>query len=104
MDCVPAFLRGDFAEKWHAEKSPKPAAPKPASSGIVLRRKKADTLGPDGQPVGHHEGAPAVEVKPAEPKVEPKVEHPPEPKVEAAPEPKVEAAPEPKVEIGRAHV
>src|SRR5207248_1084760 len=46
-------------ERVSGERVPKAAAPKPPSSGVVLRRKKADTLGPDGQPVGdHHEMAP----------------------------------------------
>src|SRR2546430_17713989 len=41
-------------EKFRGERSPKAAAPKPPASGVVLRRKKADTLGPDGQPIGEH--------------------------------------------------
>ena len=41
-------------EKVMGERAPKPVAVKPSSSGVVLRRKKADTLGPDGQPVGDH--------------------------------------------------
>src|SRR5438270_11160144 len=41
-------------EKLLGERSPKAVAPKPPSSGVVLRRKKADTLGPDGQPLGDH--------------------------------------------------
>src|SRR5207237_10597020 len=46
-------------ERIAGERVPKPVAAKPPSSGVVLRRKKADTLGPDGQPVGdHHEMAP----------------------------------------------
>src|SRR5437764_13465312 len=46
-------------ERVSGERVPKAAAPKPPSSGVVPRRKKADTLGPDGQPVGdHHEAAP----------------------------------------------
>src|SRR2546430_11638030 len=36
-------------EKFRGERSPRAAAPKPPASGVVLRRKKADTLGPDGQ-------------------------------------------------------
>src|ERR671934_87537 len=41
-------------EKFRGERTPKAAAPKPSASGVVLRRKKADTLGPDGQPLGEH--------------------------------------------------
>jgi len=41
-------------ERFSGERVPKAAAPKPPSSGVVLRRKKADTLGPDGQPLGDH--------------------------------------------------
>src|SRR5919204_122501 len=41
-------------EKILGERSPKAVAPKPSASGVVLRRKKADTLGPDGQPLGEH--------------------------------------------------
>src|SRR6266852_5187506 len=41
-------------EKFRGERSPKAAAPKASASGVVLRRKKADTLGPDGQPLGEH--------------------------------------------------
>ena len=44
-------------EKVLGERSPKAVAPRPSASGVVLRRKKADTLGPDGQPVGDHDGA-----------------------------------------------
>ncbi len=36
-------------EKFRGERAPKAAAPKASASGVVLRRKKADTLGPDGQ-------------------------------------------------------
>src|SRR3954467_14261706 len=47
---------------------PRAVSPKPPSSGVVLRRKKADTLGPDGQPIGdHHEMAPP----PTPPSVQP---------------------------------
>ena len=42
-------------EKVLAERAPKAVVAKPAASGIVLRRKKADPLGPDGQPVGQHD-------------------------------------------------
>src|SRR4051812_44708970 len=46
-------------ERVAGERSPKAVAPKPPASGVVLRRKKADTLGPDGQPIGDlHEAAP----------------------------------------------
>src|SRR5205814_340130 len=41
-------------EKILGERAPKAAAPKASASGVVLRRKKADTLGPDGQPLGEH--------------------------------------------------
>ena len=72
-------------EKFRGERVPKAAAPKPSASGVVLRRKKADTLGPDGQPLGEHPEpppppvAPAVEARPPEP--------PPPPPVEIRPEP-----------------
>src|SRR5256885_1045557 len=46
-------------ERLLGERSPKAVAAKPPASGVVLRRKKADPLGPDGQPIGdHHELAP----------------------------------------------
>ena len=45
-------------EKVLGERAPRPVAVKPSSSGVVLRRKKADTLGPDGQPIGDHVEAP----------------------------------------------
>src|SRR5947207_5339284 len=42
-------------EKFQGERAPKaPPAPKPSSSGVVLRRKKADVIGPDGQPAAEH--------------------------------------------------
>src|SRR5256886_17402421 len=72
-------------EKFRGERVPKAAAPKPSASGVVLRRKKADTLGPDGQPLGAHPEpppppvAPAVEARPPEP--------PPPPPVQVRPEP-----------------
>ena len=34
-------------EKFAAEKSPKAAAPKPSTGGVVLRRKKADVIVPE---------------------------------------------------------
>ena len=109
-------------ERVSGERVPKAAAPKPPSSGVVLRRKKADTLGPDGQPVGdHHEMAPPpppaapppVEVVAAPPPPEPlptpefvrpapviETPPPPPPVVEAPPpkvaaDARVEAAPPP---------
>src|SRR5437868_3804398 len=66
-------------EKFRGERVPKAAAPKPSASGVVLRRKKADTLGPDGQPLGEHPEpppppvAPAVEARPPEPPPPPRV-------------------------------
>src|SRR5437879_12532493 len=39
-------------EKFRGERSPRAAAPKPPASGVLLRRKQADTLGPDGHPLG----------------------------------------------------
>src|SRR5207248_929118 len=103
-------------ERVSGERVPKAAAPKPPSSGVVLRRKKADTLGPDGQPVGdHHEMAPPpppaapppVEVVAAPPPPEPlptpefvrpapviETPPPPPPVVEAPPQ-KVAARPAP---------
>src|SRR5207302_1193344 len=92
------------------ERSPRAAAPKPPASGVVLRRKKADTLGPDGQPLGEHfeppppPPPPVVEVRaeppaPA-PEIRPEPARPPEPAVApppaAAPPPQAVApAPEP---------
>ena len=92
-------------ERVSGERVPKPAAPKPPSSGVVLRRKKADTLGPDGQPLGdHHEAAPP----PPPPAVVPQIEvaPPPEPPppeirpaaaVETPPPPPAVEAPPPEV-------
>jgi translation initiation factor IF-2 len=67
-------------EKILGERSPKAVVPKPSASGVVLRRKKADTLGPDGQPLGEH-----PELAPPPP---PEVHHepPPPPPQAAAPE------------------
>src|SRR2546421_7169048 len=105
-------------EKILGERSPRPAAPKPPSSGVVLRRKKADTLGPDGQPLGEHfeppppPPPPVVEVRaeppaPA-PEIRPELARPPEPVVApppaaappaqaVAPAPEPEQKPEPAV-------
>ncbi len=47
-------------EKVLGARAPKPVAVKPSASGVVLRRKKADTLGPDGQPIGDHAEAHAA--------------------------------------------
>src|SRR3954469_41037 len=59
-------------ERVAGERAPKAVAPKPPASGVVLRRKKADTLGPDGQPIGdHHEAAPPPPSAPTPPHVEP---------------------------------
>jgi translation initiation factor IF-2 len=66
-------------ERILGERSPKAVAPKPSASGVVLRRKKADTLGPDGQPLGEH----AELAPPPPPEVHP--EPPPSPPA-AAPE------------------
>src|SRR5689334_2057377 len=77
------------------ERVPKPAAPKPPSSGVVLRRKKADTLGPDGQPLGDHHEASST---PTPPTVQPvEAAPPPEPPPPPAPEipPAAAAAPQP---------
>src|SRR5260370_34351482 len=41
-------------ERVLGERAPKPVAPKPSASGVVLRRKKADTMVPDGPPIGDH--------------------------------------------------
>src|SRR2546423_6570308 len=70
-------------ERVTGERVPKAAAPKPPSSGVVLRRKKADTLGPDGQPIGDHPDAPPPPPAPA-----------PAPRVEAAPPPEPPPPPE----------
>ena len=90
-------------EKVLSERAPKPVAIKPSASGVVLRRKKADTLGPDGQPVGDHEhlghtdGAhPVVATAPLAPVAHPEpVAAVAAPRVEEKP---VEARPEPKPE------
>ena len=100
------------AEKVLGERAPKPVIAKPSASGVVLRRKKADTLGPDGVPVGDHvEGAqapaahpvaaaekpaPAVQHQPAPVEAKPQPAEPRAPVVEKVPEP-VAAAPEPVV-------
>jgi translation initiation factor IF-2 len=66
-------------ERILGERSPRAVVPKPSASGVVLRRKKADTLGPDGQPLGEHpEPAP-----PPAPEFHPE---PPPPPAEVAPE------------------
>src|SRR2546430_10467011 len=105
-------------EKFRGERSPRAAAPKPPASGVVLRRKKADTLGPDGQPLGEHfepppsPPPPVVEVRaeppaPA-PEIRPEPARPPEPVVApppaaappaqaVAPAPEPEQKPEPAV-------
>src|SRR5437868_433377 len=67
-------------ERILGERAPRAVAPKPPSSGVVLRRKKADTLGPDGQPIGEHqEAAPSAIPTPPQPieTVKPPVEPPP---------------------------
>src|ERR1700730_12360999 len=82
-------------EKVLVERAPKAVAAKPSASGVVLRRKKADTLGPDGQPVGDHHDqqlppvasiGPAAAEKPAAPAAP--VTNGAAPHVSAAPEPK----------------
>src|SRR3954464_40345 len=66
-------------ERVAGERAPKAVAPKLPASGVVLRRKKADTLGPDGQPLGDH----------------PELSQPPAPEVHAEPSPPPpEVAPE----------
>src|SRR3954470_4072414 len=76
-------------ERVAGERVPKAVAPKPPASGVVLRRKKADTLGPDGQPIGdHHEAAPPPPSAPTPPQVEPVAPEPPPP-----PPPVVEVRP-----------
>ena len=78
-------------EKFQTEKVPKAAAPKPSASGVVLRRKKADVLGPDGHPVEAHHTAPELApVPPAAP-----IEKPPEPSAVAQPVAADAAAPAP---------
>src|SRR6266849_69107 len=77
-------------EKFRGERAPKAAAPKTSASGVVLRRKKADTLGPDGQPLGEHPEAPLPPPPPPPPPppvVEVRVEPPPVPVAEIRPEP-----------------
>jgi len=74
-------------EKILGERAPKAAAPKASASGVVLRRKKADTLGPDGQPLGEHAEPPPP--PPPEIRAEPPPPPPPEIRAEVAraPEP-----------------
>src|SRR5947208_2613772 len=48
------------AEKFHAEKAPKAPPPKPAGSGLVLRRKKADVITPEVHEHPHAEPAHAA--------------------------------------------
>ncbi len=68
-------------EKFNGERAPKAAAPKPSAGGVVLRRKKADVIGPDGLPVAEHHvpAPPGIESQPlqAAPQahVEPPVAH-----------------------------
>src|SRR5437763_15187811 len=77
-------------EKFRGERSPRAAAPKPPASGVVLRRKKADTLGPDGQPLGEQFEPPPP---PPPPVPEVRAEPPAAPVAESRPEPV--RAPEP---------
>jgi translation initiation factor IF-2 len=62
-------------EKVLGERAPKPVAAKPSASGVVLRRKKADTLGPDGQPIGEHETG--LSAMPPPPEAAPAAAHAP---------------------------
>src|SRR5437588_5296973 len=58
-------------EKFKGEKAPKPVAPKPASSGVVLRRKRADTAAEaEHEHVAPPPPEPAEPVHAAEPAVE----------------------------------
>ena len=87
-------------EKFRGERSPKATAPKASASGVVLRRKKADTLGPDGQPLGEHAEPPPPPPPPpaAEVRATPVPTPPPEirPEPVRAPEPvAAQAAPAP---------
>src|SRR6267378_3040689 len=88
-------------ERFRGERVPKAAAPKASASGVVLRRKKADTLGPDGQPLGEHAEPPPPPPPPppvAEVRLEPVPTPPPEirPEPVRAPEPAAaQAAPAP---------
>ena len=83
-------------ERFKGEKTPPPVAPKPSGSGVVLRRKKADTA-------AEHDHAAAAAAEPAvahkpEPPPEPVVAHKP---VEPPPEPvrPPEPPPPPPVEV-----
>jgi translation initiation factor IF-2 len=67
-------------EKVMSQRAPKAVVAKPAASGIVLRRKKADTLGADGQPVGSNPEPQVAAPPPPPPQV---VVEPPAPRVEA---------------------
>src|SRR5438067_12345519 len=80
-------------EKFKGEKGPKVEAPKPSGSGVVLRRKKADTA-------AEHEHAAALAAQQAAVAAEPaprsveirKAEPPPAPVAERKPEPRPAAA------------
>src|SRR5216683_508043 len=80
-----------MAKKFRGERTPKSAAPKASASGVVLRRKKADTLGPDGQPLGEHAEPPPPPPPPPVPEI--RAEPVPTPPPEIRPEPV--RAPEP---------
>src|SRR5882672_6834936 len=54
------------SEKFHSEKAPKAAPPKPSSSGVVLRRKKADVLVPEAHDHAHDGHSPHGIQAPAE--------------------------------------
>src|SRR4051812_35689887 len=75
-------------EKFKGEKSPKPVAAKPASSGVVLRRKGADTA-------AEHEHEAAAAAEKAEPAAVHAAPPPPPPPPPPEPEPEVRAAPPP---------
>src|SRR5206468_330738 len=54
------------AEKFQTEKAPKAAPPKPSSSGVVLRRKKADVLVPEAHDHAHDGHQPHAVQSPVE--------------------------------------
>jgi translation initiation factor IF-2 len=76
-------------ERFRGERSPKAGAPKASASGVVLRRKKADTLGPDGQPLGEHAEPPPPPPPPPAPEIvrAERAEPVPTPPPEIRPEP-----------------
>src|SRR5438132_723114 len=79
-------------EKFRGEKSPKVEVPKASGSGVVLRRKKADTAAEHEHAAALAAHQAAVAAEPARPPVEVRKAEPPPPPPEPKPEPKPVAA------------